>query len=497
MIGGASSLHLVSSGGMPGAAVSPALLSPLPPAIYQFIPHTPFSEMEASLPFLANMGFSAVQMPPVHPPGITRFGDKLGSAYAPRDHSSVSPHLFAGVSPADYLNSSYTPPEQSDGWAAFRKFTARARELGLQVVGDLVFAHTARDRDVVDRHSKDFGEGFYKADEPAQMGGANQEDGSFDEWNDVKPIDHAGPARAAILRYFTDVTNRFIEAGVTVFRVDAAPRIQNDFWAQLIDGARVFARDRGYETPAFYAEALGVKGRNPLDVEVELVRDGKFDGVTTSMRWWKDLRESWLLERFEAVRRAGGTGVSFIDSHDTTRAVNEFRDFNAILVQLALTAFMSSSIIVLQGTKVLEGKRPSVFLDRYEPLPPPHRCQTSDMRRFLEMVLGIRNAYEIFRMPAYTERTDDGGPIIRIQRTTPDEQVLIAANVSDHEDVFYVPPEFRKGNLLGINTWPGQRTWFGGPSDTEVYNYRIAPHGLAVFHRKIGPHETVVIPPVH
>jgi len=475
-----------------GTDPMPVPTNSLPPAIHQFIPHTPMPEMTAELPAIAGLGFTAVQMPPLHPPGTTEFDGKLGSAYAPRDVTEISPHIFAGVSPEDYLAGNYTRQDQENAWKALRTFTSRAEGLGLRVVGDIVFAHTAGDADVIRAHVEKFGNAFYK--NSGTETGATLEDGNWDTWSDIVPINHNGPARAMILAHFQAVLNRMIEHGVTVFRADAAPRIPNDFWAELIHGAKVFAGAIGRPVPTFYAEALGTRTKD----EVDLVSYGGFDGVTTSLRWWKNLTRTWYLERTEAVRLAGGGGVSFLDNQDTARAFATFDSLQIFYTRLALNAFMSSSMLVMDGTATLDRRQPSVFLSRYRPVATEVPDDLADspyqVEGALRMLLGIKHRYPILQMPAHTEIVSDGGPILRIQKTTPGEQVQIAINIGSAAGTFYVPLEFRRGNVFGTNTWPGRPSWFDASPGLEISEYRLAPHGMAVFHRRVDPSEKLRIP---
>jgi hypothetical protein len=458
--------------------------------------------MVEALPAIARMGYTAVQLPPLHPPSTVRFDDKIGSAYAPRDLARISAHIYAGVSPADYLAGNYREADPSEGWVTAREFAEEARSHGLVVMGDLVLAHTAADPDVVRAHEERFGPNFYKG---GAVTGASREDGSWDVWQDIRSIDHNGPARAAILAHFVRVVELFMESGITVFRADAAPRIPMDFWRDLIAGAKTFALESGLPVPAFYAEALGTT----IDDEVAMITEAGFDGVTTALRWWprrnyaydlSAIRDRSAIVRLERVREAGGVGVSFMDNHDLERAVHAFPGMQALITQLALTAFLTSSMTVLAGTESLERRQPTVFLDRLDESrldASPHDEASHMMRSAMEMIFGIKMGYPIFQGLAYTELIQDGGPLVKIQRTTPAEQVVIVVNVGDEAATYIVPKAFRHGNLFGTMTWPGQRTWFGGQPDTRIRDYRLAPGGLAVFHREIPPTEDVRISGSH
>jgi len=467
---------------------TPLMTSELPSAIFQFVPHSTFQYMESQFKHISEDGFTAIQIPPISPPGMHNFGGKQGSAYAPRDMMKVSPIIYNGESVEQYLSGNSIEKSEEEGWTALKAFVESAKRYGLRVVADIVFAHTSRDPDVIRNYVKNFGKDFYKWEHSeGASGGARREDGSWDNWDDIIAINHSGPAREEILKYFSNILEKFIRSGISVFRADAAPKISIKFWNELIAGAKVFADKHGYDKPVFYAEALGTS----IDDEVSLVRDGGFDGVTTSMRWWNNLKDTWLLDRSSAMYSVRGSGVSFVDNNDTTRAVKFYdENISKIAMHIALTAFMSSSMTVLDGTFTLDPAQPSVFLAKaHRPSQLPNHIISRNplvIKSLFKYLLELKARFPIFRTSAYTELITDGSPLVRIRRTTYDEQVEIAINTDEQNKATYiVPVNFSYGNIFGMNKWSKDANlWFGkSKGDTPILYYDLAPFGMAVFYR--------------
>jgi len=455
---------------------------PFPQAIYQFYPHSSFSMMTAVLPRIAAAGFDAVQMPPIHPPGITAFttadgATKLGSAYAPRNFMSVSPCISNDrMRPDMYLERG---DGDSKGWRNLRRFVSRAREAGLRVVADLVLGHTAADPDVIERYEKIFGKEFYKRGEDGSIErlGAYTEGGVWSEWLDIVPIDHAGPAHERIEDHFSGLLNRFMESGVSVFRADDAPRISGDFWRVLLGRARSRAAKSGLPLPRFYAEAMSTV----TDQDLNLFESG-FDVITDSLRWWDNFSETWFVERANDIQGAGGKTISFASSHDTETFAATFGGAQERLTRLALTALLSSSFFVMEGTLSLAERQPSVFLGDHQRWTSHARDDfgegTEEMRKLMSILLGIKKRYEIFHSHGDFEIARDGDQIAVITKRTDSEEALFAINSSAAHGIFNVPRGFRRGCVFGTNN-----RWFGpDSSDGPIHEYGLDPGGMAVFY---------------
>jgi glycosidase len=99
-------------------------------------PHGTFADVEADLPRIRDLGVDVVWLMPIHPIGLDGRKGTLGSPYAIRDYREVNPEYGT----------------QFD----FARLVERAHELGMRVMIDVVYNHTARDSLLVAEHPEFF-----------------------------------------------------------------------------------------------------------------------------------------------------------------------------------------------------------------------------------------------------------------------------------------------------------------------------------------------------
>jgi starch synthase (maltosyl-transferring) len=249
------------------------------------------SAWEEHLDRIAAMGFNWIFLNPFHYPGFS------GSLYAVKDYYALNP-LFQ--------NSKKDDPD-----VAIRAFLDAAKARGIDVMMDLVVNHTAIDSLVAEQHPNWF---------------VHEPDGSLASpfavdptdtskrtvWADLAEIDYGDrPERAEIVEYFSEVVRHYVKLGFGGFRCDAAYKVPKDVWRALIAAGREEQDD-----VLFIAENLG-----SLLEETLALRGSGFDYLFNSSKWW-DFRQNWLFDQYEQFR-AIAPSISFPESHDTNRMVNE------------------------------------------------------------------------------------------------------------------------------------------------------------------------------
>ncbi|MFH0798777.1 MAG: hypothetical protein V2A66_01205 [Pseudomonadota bacterium] len=478
---------------------------------------------------MAKIGFTAIQLSPVHPPSMQTHGEKLGSAYAPRDHGAVGRHLWdpklshdaylqTGKQPflalarsselletpgpqalADGLNSrggafANLPEYYQQGWRSLRELTTFAGQHGLKVVGDIVLAHTARDGDTLALHQGMFGNDVYlRTGSEIQTPGSHDHLGRYDPWHDVAPIDLTGPAAMAVGNYYLMSLGLFLEAGVNVFRADSAVRILPFWETGFIESSRLFADRLGLQRPAFYAETQGTWNAEQ-DIRV-LIGHG-FDGVTNAFAWW-DLAARWHIDQLRATWEAGGLSVSFASSHDTAPFAGMSPAAREQVARLVMTATLSGVFTMLAGTLSGSTQKPSVFLPEYQPQAPggpsPDEGQGS-LRGMMISLLALKGAHPILGMTTYTQMTQDG-KVVFFHKATESEEAVIAYNPQPETANFAVEPDYRNGlAFYAFVDSDGKIRYGDGPSG-PVNSYSLAPGGIAVFAKRLQPGRTSIIPP--
>jgi glycosidase len=166
--------------------------------VRQFTAEGTFAAAEAQLPRLAALGVDIVWLMPIHPIGQKNRKGPLGSPYAVKDYVAVNPEFGT--------------------LADFKRFVARAHELGLRVILDWVANHTAWDNALASQHPD-----WYSRDWRGQFHPT-----SWNDWSDIIELDYDQPG---LRRYMTEALTFWVrETGVDGYRCDVAGYVPLDFW---------------------------------------------------------------------------------------------------------------------------------------------------------------------------------------------------------------------------------------------------------------------------
>ena len=214
-------------------------------AWYEFFPrstsseagqHGTFADCEKRLPYVAEMGFNVVYLPPIHPIGVTfrkgpnnspeaQPGD-LGSPWAigakEGGHKSIQPQLGT----------------ESD----LRRFIAKAKELDLSVALDIAF-QASPDHPYVTEHKEWFRE---RPDGTIQYA-----ENPPKKYQDIYPFDFETKDWTGMWEELKSVFLHWIGYGVTIFRVDNPHTKAFPFWEWVIGEIK-----RDHPEVLFLAEAF-------------------------------------------------------------------------------------------------------------------------------------------------------------------------------------------------------------------------------------------------
>lgn len=292
------------------------------PLVYNIFPPI-VGEVDKWLPHAqraGEMGFNWIFLNPIHLVGAS------GSLYAVRDYFTLSPVFFPSGNP-------------DSQWARFKKFVTESRELGMEVMVDLVINHTAYDNPLTRDH-RDWFE--LNSDGSIKNPGCKDDSapGGWVTWGDLNEIDNKhSPDRKNLWEYWWDLVKKFIDAGVRGFRCDAAYQIPNDLWRMLIERSRKIDPEITY-----FAESLGCS----LEQTVGLAEAGH-DFVFNSGKWW-DYKGDWFIEQNNALVKKKGRSICFPESHDTVRLKKEFKgDLDRIKQHYLFTSLVSSGVLIPIG----------------------------------------------------------------------------------------------------------------------------------------------------
>lgn len=359
------------------------------PFIYNIFPSL-LGEVDRWIPHVeraVEMGFNWIFVNPIHLTGAS------GSLYAIRDYFRFNPAFF----PYDSFDAQKN---------RLSVFVAQCREMGAEVMVDLVVNHTAYDNPLTRDHRD-----WYKLNDDGSIKnpGANDDSapGGYVVWGDLSEIDNEhSPDRNNLWEYWWSVVEMYLSCGVRGFRCDAAYQVPDDLWRLLIGRAK----DRHPEC-RFFAESLGC----PMEETLNLAKAGH-DFVFNSGKWW-DYRQDWFVDQ---MRMGGGraSSICFPESHDTKRLAAEWnRDVERIKQHYLFSALVSTGVLVLLGFEYGFMKKPHVVHTN----PLDYEGAHYDLTDYIREVNSLKRAHRVFAEDNRIERFDLGdGGVLALRKTSLD-----------------------------------------------------------------------------
>ena len=361
------------------------------PFIYNIFPSL-LGECDKWIPHVeraVEMGFNWIFINPIHLTGAS------GSLYAIRDYFQFNPAFF----PYDSFDAQK---------GRLTRFVSECREMGAEVMVDLVINHTAYDNPLTRDHRN-----WYKLNDDGSIKNPGAKDdqapGGYVVWGDLNEIDNEHSSdRNNLWEYWWRVVEMYLSCGVRGFRGDAAYQIPNDLWRMLIERAK----GKHPETK-FFAESLGC----PMEQTVGLAKCGH-DFVFNSGKWW-DYCSDWFIDQLK-MGQGQLSSICFPESHDTERLAAEWnRDLDRIKQHYLMTTLISSGVLILLGFEYGFLKKPHVVHTH----PHDYEGANYDLTDYIREVNSLKRGHRVFAEDNRVERMDAGDDgILAIRKTTLDNR---------------------------------------------------------------------------
>jgi starch synthase (maltosyl-transferring) len=198
--------------------------------------HGTFRDVEARLPYLADMGFDVLYFPPIHPIGrINRKGTNNTLVARPEDVGSPWAIGAAEGGHKDILPQLGTPED-------FRRLLTKAREFGIEIALDIAF-QCAPDHPYVKAHPQWF---KHRPD-----GSVQYAENPPKKYQDIYPFDFETEDWRALWEELKSILDFWIAQGVKIFRVDNPHTKAFGFWEWVIGAIK-----RDQPDVIFLAEAF-------------------------------------------------------------------------------------------------------------------------------------------------------------------------------------------------------------------------------------------------
>jgi starch synthase (maltosyl-transferring) len=198
--------------------------------------HGKFSDVEARLPYLAEMGFDVLYFPPIHPIGrVNRKGTNNALRAKPDDVGSPWAIGAAEGGHKDIL-------PQLGSFDDFDRLLNVARALGIEIAMDIAF-QCAPDHPYVTQHPQWF---KHRPD-----GSVQHAENPPKKYQDIYPFDFETSDWRALWNELKSVVDFWIARGVKIFRVDNPHTKAFPFWEWLISATK-----RDHPEVIYLAEAF-------------------------------------------------------------------------------------------------------------------------------------------------------------------------------------------------------------------------------------------------
>jgi|JFJP01.1.fsa_nt_gi starch synthase (maltosyl-transferring) len=352
-----------------------------------------FTRWEAHLQRAADMGFNWIFVNPIQQTGYS------GSLYSIADYFALNPLLID-------KHADQTPELQ------VKMVTKVAKTLGLNVMVDLVINHCASDSILITEHPE-----WFNWEGEHVMRACCYEEGQKIVWEDLAQFNHRNTKdKEGLFQYFLKVVDFLVELGFIGFRCDAAYQVPREFWQRLIRETKA-----KHPETIFIAETLGCTAD-----QTRKTAEAGFDYIFNSSKWW-DFNGAWLMEQYNLTRELVPS-ISFPESHDTPRLMQEFYDNANILKQRYLfAAIFSSGLMMPMGYEFGFKNKLHVVHTR----PKDWEETAIDLQEFIRKVNAIKSKCRIFQEDSPIHLLHNDNPQLLVMwkgSTRTQEEALIILN---------------------------------------------------------------------
>jgi glycosidase len=306
--------------------------------VRQHSPEGTFAALEADLPRIRALGVDLVWLLPIHPIGAVNRKGTLGSPYSIRDYRGVNPEYGTLDDVA--------------------RLVRTAHGLGLKVMLDVVYNHTAHDSRLVAEHPE-----FFHQDD------AGRPVTTVPDWSDVIDLRHGHPG---LTEELIATLEDWARLGVDGFRCDVASLVPAAFWREA--RARLARVKPGVIWLAENVHALWVAERReaglPACSDAELFDAGfdlEYDYDIWSL-WQRVVRGEVPVRRYlemlrfqDCIYPATFVKMRCVENHDQPRIMELAASPAQARAWTAFAAFNRGAFLIYAGQEAAADHRPSLF----------------------------------------------------------------------------------------------------------------------------------------
>lgn len=306
-------------------------------------PNGTFADVETDLERIQSMGVDIIWFMPIHPIGKVQKKGSLGCPYSISNYREVNPE--------------YGTRED------FARLIQKAHSLGLRVMIDVVFNHTAHDSNLVSEHPE-----WYHQDE------SGRPITTVPEWSDVIDLRHPNQALSA---YLIETLQQWAAFGVDGFRCDVASLLPVDFWlaarkavAEVKPGV-IWLAESVHAAWVAYRRSVGLSGVS--DSELYQAFDLTYDYDIWPL-WRAAVQGQVPVDRYLEILRyqdciypANYVKMRCVENHDNQRIFSLAPSPAQAKAWTAFEAFNKGALLYYAGQESAASHTPSLFdIDKIE-----------------------------------------------------------------------------------------------------------------------------------
>jgi hypothetical protein len=300
-------------------------------------PNGTFNDVTADLERLRSMGVDIVWFMPIHPIGQLNKKGSLGCPYSISDYRAVNPEYGT----------------QQD----FVQLIEKAHALGMQVMIDVVYNHTAHDSVLVREHPEYF-----------HQDAAGHPVTTVPDWSDVIDLKHPHPG---LTDYLIESLKGWVRLGVDGFRCDVASLVPQEFWLQARAEVAKVKPGVIWLAESVHAGFVAERRFNGLsglsDSEVYAAFDLTYDydiwpifhraalGTLPVRRYLE------LLRFQDCIYPANFVKMRYVENHDQWRIQKLALSRPQALAWTAFQAFNQGAFLIYGGQEAAAAHTPSLF----------------------------------------------------------------------------------------------------------------------------------------
>ena len=296
-----------------------------------------FADVAADLPRIREMGVDWIWFMPIHPIGQKNKKGELGCPYSIQDYREVNPE--------------YGTKEQ------FRQLVQYAHALGLKVMIDVVYNHTAHDAVLLAEHPE-----WYHQDAQGRPFT------TVPEWSDIIDLVYDDKALWA---YQIETLKQWVRLGVDGFRCDVASIVPLEFWLAAREAVAELNPDVLWLAESVHTSFVVDRRQNGLvahsDGEIHQAFDLSYDYDIWPV-WEKAVADPAMLPHFysmliqqRGIYPAHTVKMRCVENHDQLRIMRRAPSRNQGLAWTAFQAFNEGAFLIYAGQEAENRHTPDLF----------------------------------------------------------------------------------------------------------------------------------------